>query len=131
MRFYVLMESIRRLVLYDTELARAQVGTLRFKLFKVGAVVLRNTRRIRFLLSNSNCFTSRPSGGFLDSHQRVLPRHLDKQWGTGLGAISDSDTPFSQADEVISFAGQTKRENLGISRGSYKTGLCSLEKISQ
>ena len=45
------MESIRRLVLYDTELARAQVGTLRFKLFKVGAVVLRNTRRIRFLLS--------------------------------------------------------------------------------
>ncbi len=51
MRFYVLMESIRRLVLYDTELARAQVGTLRFKLFKVGAVVLHNTRRIRFLLS--------------------------------------------------------------------------------
>uniref|UniRef100_UPI003AF48A4F IS1380 family transposase n=2 Tax=Thiolapillus sp. TaxID=2017437 RepID=UPI003AF48A4F len=50
---YVLMESIRRLALYDTELARAQVGTLRLKLFKVGAVVLRNTRRIRFLLSSA------------------------------------------------------------------------------
>ena len=50
---YVLMESIRRLALYDTDLARAQVGTLRLKLFKVGAVVLRNTRRIRFLLSSA------------------------------------------------------------------------------
>ena len=48
---YVLMESIRRLVLQDTELAHAQVGTLRLKLLKVGAIVLRNTRRIRFLLS--------------------------------------------------------------------------------
>ena len=33
---YVLMESIRRLALYDTDLASAQVGTLRLKLFKVG-----------------------------------------------------------------------------------------------
>ena len=49
----VLMEFIRRLALCDTELARAQVGTLRLKLFKVGAVVLRNTRRIRFLLSSA------------------------------------------------------------------------------
>ena len=50
---YVLMVAIRRLALHDTELANAQVGTLRLKLLKVGAVVLRNTRRIRFLLSNS------------------------------------------------------------------------------
>ena len=46
---YVLMESIRRLALHGTELAHAQVGTLRLKLLKVGAIVLRNTRRIRFL----------------------------------------------------------------------------------
>jgi len=50
---YVLMESIRRLALQDTELARAQVGTLRLKLLKIGAVVLRNTRRVRFLLSSA------------------------------------------------------------------------------
>ena len=50
---YVLMESIRRLALQDTELAHAQVGTLRLKLLKVGAIVLRNTRRIRFLLSTA------------------------------------------------------------------------------
>ncbi len=46
---YVLMESIRRLALHGTELAHAQVGALRLKLLKVGAIVLRNTRRIRFL----------------------------------------------------------------------------------
>ncbi|MES9903163.1 MAG: transposase [Sedimenticola sp.] len=49
---YVLMESIRRLALKGTGLARAQVGTLRLKLLKIGAVMLRNTRRIRFLLSS-------------------------------------------------------------------------------
>jgi len=50
---YVLMEAIRRLALQGTELARAQVGTLRLKLLKVGAVVLRNTRRVRLLLSSA------------------------------------------------------------------------------
>lgn len=50
---YVLMESIRRLALRGTDLANAQVSTLRLKLLKVGAVVLRNTRRIRFLLSSA------------------------------------------------------------------------------
>ena len=46
-------ETIRRLALHDTELAHAQVGTLRLKLLKIGAIILRNTRRIRFLLSST------------------------------------------------------------------------------
>ena len=50
---YVLMEGIRRLALKGTELARAQVGTIRLRLLKIGAVILRNTRRIRFLLSSA------------------------------------------------------------------------------
>jgi len=50
---YGLMETIRRLALKGTELARAQVTTLRLKLLKVGAVILRNTRRVRFLLSSA------------------------------------------------------------------------------
>lgn len=50
---YMLLEAIRRLALKDTELANAYVGTLRLKLLKVGAVILRNTRRIRFLLSSA------------------------------------------------------------------------------
>jgi len=35
------------------ELATAYVGTLRLKLLKIGAVELRNIRRIRFLLSSA------------------------------------------------------------------------------
>ena len=50
---YSLLEAIRRLALQGTELAQAYVGTLRLKLLKIGAVVLRNTRRIRFLLSSA------------------------------------------------------------------------------
>lgn len=50
---YILLETIRRLALQGTELAQAYVGTLRLKLLKIGAVILRNTRRIRFLLASS------------------------------------------------------------------------------
>ena len=49
---YILLESIRRLALKGTELENAQAGTIRLKLLKIGAVILRNTRRIRFLLSS-------------------------------------------------------------------------------
>jgi len=49
---YILMETIRRLALKGTELAKAQCQTIRLKLFKIGAIVLRNTRRIRFLMSS-------------------------------------------------------------------------------
>lgn len=50
---YTLMDTIRRLGLHGTELARAQCTTLRAKLLKVGAVVIRNTRRVRFLLPSA------------------------------------------------------------------------------
>ena len=50
---YVLLEAIRRVALAGGELANAHVGTIRLKLLKIGAVVLRNTRRIRLLLSSS------------------------------------------------------------------------------
>ncbi len=49
---YILLESIRRIALTGTELARAQATTIRLKLLKIGAVIIRNTRRIRFLLSS-------------------------------------------------------------------------------
>lgn len=50
---YVLLEALRRLGLIGTELARAQVGTIRLRLLKIGAVITRNTRRIRLQLSSS------------------------------------------------------------------------------
>ena len=50
---YVLLEAIRRLGLQSTELARSQVDTIRLKLLKIGAVIIRNTRRIRVHLSSN------------------------------------------------------------------------------
>jgi hypothetical protein len=50
---YLLLESIRRLGLKGTELARAQCGTLRLKLLKIGAVIRRNSRRVYFHLSSA------------------------------------------------------------------------------
>ena len=49
---YVLVETIRRVGLKGTELARAQAGTIRLKLLKVGTIILQNTRRIRLLMSS-------------------------------------------------------------------------------
>ena len=43
---YVLMETIRRVGLAQTELAHAQVGTIRRKLLKIGARVVCSVRRI-------------------------------------------------------------------------------------
>ena len=50
---YVLIEGMRRLALAGTQLARATCGTIRLRLFKIGAVVLRNTRRVRLMLSGA------------------------------------------------------------------------------
>ena len=49
---YTLLTAIRRLGLSGSELARAQVGTIRLKLLKIGAMIWRNTRHIRFCLSS-------------------------------------------------------------------------------
>lgn len=48
---YVLIEHIRKNGLAETELANAQMGTIRLKLFKIGAIVFKTARRIHFVLS--------------------------------------------------------------------------------
>ena len=50
---YVLMETIRRVGLAGSELAKAQATTIRLKVLKLGTVILRNTRRIRLLFSSA------------------------------------------------------------------------------
>jgi hypothetical protein len=50
---YVLVQALRRAALAGTELARAQVGTIRLKLFKVAARVVVSVRRVVFHLSSS------------------------------------------------------------------------------
>ena len=55
---YVLLETIRRTALKGTAMASAQCGTIRLKLLKIGAVILRNTRRIRFHASSAYPYKS-------------------------------------------------------------------------
>jgi DDE family transposase len=50
---YVLVQALRRIALSGTELATAQVGTLRLKLFKVAARVVLSARRVVFHLASS------------------------------------------------------------------------------
>jgi Transposase DDE domain group 1 len=51
---YTLMIKLRRLALHGTELERACAATIRVKLLKIGAAVVRNTRRVRVLLASQH-----------------------------------------------------------------------------
>jgi len=50
---YVLIEHLRRIGLKGTELAGAQVTTIRLKIFKVAARVMTSVRRVVLYLSSS------------------------------------------------------------------------------
>ena len=49
---YILVNELRQTYLARTTLAKAYGGTIRLKLFKIGAIILTNSRRIQFLLSS-------------------------------------------------------------------------------
>jgi len=51
---YTLMINLRRLGLQGTDLAQSCTATIRTKLLKIGAAVLRNTRRVRVLLASAH-----------------------------------------------------------------------------
>jgi len=67
---YVLVETLRRVGLAGTELANAQVGTIRLKLLKIGGRIVRSVRRIVIHLA----------GGFpLRKLYQTVLRHL-REW---------------------------------------------------
>jgi len=49
---YTLMQRLRLLALRATELERASAATIRVRLLKIGAAILRNTRRVRVMLAS-------------------------------------------------------------------------------
>jgi hypothetical protein len=49
---YTLMQRLRELALKGTELERATAATIRSRLLKIGAAIVRNTRRVRVLLAS-------------------------------------------------------------------------------
>jgi len=66
---YTLINAIRKIALQQSELAQATCTTIRLKLFKIGAVVIRNTRRIRLLFSSQYPYQSL----FQTISQRLCP----------------------------------------------------------
>lgn len=67
---YVLVQALRRAALSGTELARAQVGTIRLKLFKVAARVVVTARRVVFHLASSYPY----HGAFRSVYERLTGR---------------------------------------------------------
>lgn len=49
---YTLMQRVRELALCGSELARVTATTIRVQLLKIGAAIVRNTRRVRVLLAS-------------------------------------------------------------------------------
>jgi len=49
---YTLMQRLREMALAGTELAAATSATIRVRLLKIGAAILRNTRRVRILFAS-------------------------------------------------------------------------------
>lgn len=79
---YVLVERLRTLALAGTEFARLQATTLRAKLLKIGAVIVRNTRRVRVLLSSAYPYQEIFHRAALTiTPTECCPRHDDKQRG--------------------------------------------------
>jgi hypothetical protein len=65
---YVLIETIR-CAAAKTQFEHAQTRTIRIKLLKIGAIILRNTRRIRFCLSSAYPYQA----AFLIVLKRLVP----------------------------------------------------------
>ena len=50
---YVLLCSLRRIDLHDSDLAQATCGTIRLKLLKIGALVRISVRRIKIAMASA------------------------------------------------------------------------------
>jgi hypothetical protein len=67
---YVLVQALRRTALSGTELARAQVGTIRLRLLKVAARVVVSARRVVFHLASSYPYRA----VFVEAYRRLMSR---------------------------------------------------------
>lgn len=65
---YVLTDSLRRIALQATDLAEASCGTIRRKLFKIGALVTISVRRIKFAMASGCPYKA----VFASAHQALV-----------------------------------------------------------
>jgi hypothetical protein len=66
---YTLMQRLRELALKGSELERATAATIRVRLLKIGAAIVRNTRRVRVLLASHHPMRTL----FLSAAQALAP----------------------------------------------------------
>ena len=66
---YTLMQRLRELALKGSELERATAATIRSRLLKIGAAIVRNTRRVRVLLASHHPLRAL----FLSAAQALAP----------------------------------------------------------
>jgi hypothetical protein len=66
---YALIEALRRLALAGTEMARAQCGTIRLRLFKIGARIRSTARRVWIHFSEHHAWRE----AFLHAWSRLQP----------------------------------------------------------
>jgi hypothetical protein len=71
---YVLMETLRRVGLAGTELATAEVGTIRLKLLKIGGRVVRSVRRLAIHLAGGYPFRETLSAALRRLTQWLRPQ---------------------------------------------------------
>jgi Transposase DDE domain group 1 len=76
---YVLVQALRRIALRETDLEKAQVGTIRLKLFKVAARVVVTARRVVFHLATSYPFQKL----FRAALERIVPIAMPGHAGVG------------------------------------------------
>jgi hypothetical protein len=66
---FALLSELRRTHLGSTQFAKAYCQTLRLKLFKIGVVILKNTRRIQFLFSSNHPYQAE----FIQAANSLVP----------------------------------------------------------
>ena len=70
---YVLLESLRRLGLKGTEMERAQCGTIRLKLLKIGAQIRVTVRKIWISLAQGYAYPSTFAQVFANLEEAIVP----------------------------------------------------------
>jgi len=102
-RACVLLEKTCLVTLSGTELARAHCSTLLLKLLKIGAVILQNTRQVRFLLS-----TAHPDRNLFDHRSCTSPLDNTSEspeivvWRGGFALGSDSNQTYALINSCFS-----------------------------
>ena len=66
---YILMHHIKTVVLKGTELEKKEFNTIRLKLLKIGAVIIKNTRRLKVMLSSAYPYKNI----FKSAHASLVP----------------------------------------------------------